>query len=999
MTGGVVASWPPTGYHCKVMATLALGVLLAPLPGGSFIGALIGSYIDNTLLFPALRGSPEDITGPRLDDLRIQTASEGALVTDFYGYKSRSACTVIWLPDMIETEHEEEQEGGGKGGGGGPTVTTFTYAAHACILVGKQGHGGLIYKVKKIWADSKTIYNDDSGPAVDVTSSVLSAIRKTYYTWSPFPMPAGSYAVEKRYLIIRSPSGGPDLTQFTSGVDVTVSGWPTSFSFTLAGGTQFYTLVETVGGTVVQSIYHKNIDIADMMSFQPGINVTTSGYSNAVNNGTFPCHSAAFVLDTSTGILGSVVRLTNAAAVNNNTSTVTMTQTPTNNNNGTFQCEEVEDMGAGVTELRLNNLHALTQPAGSSITLGQAATQDFDPTEVGDIRVRFGEPTQQPDSLMEAIAGSDNVSAYRDRTTIVIESMQLRNYGNRFPQINVLVQARVGTTHVSTLIEDILVYRGGLLTSDFVISPTLASEEAHAYAVSGPQSTVEVLEPVLLAHDVLVQDEGLNLRFFPHGEESIVTVDSDDLAAHQSGSQAPQPLIATDIAGYDLPQEAIIDFIDNNAGFQRGSVRERRIQKVTDRVVRVEVPMVMHGNDARRIAKRMLWSPWANRLKGSIALPPSYINLLEGDIAHVVDDSGESYKIRVTELTRGNNFVIEAKGIVEAAGSLTFGETSTDDPDYTDEIIYTPPAMMMVFADIAPLTVAQALEPGIFFGCSTAQYGDEWKGAVLYYSTDGITYVRMLEVPHQSTVVIAETRLGYANHNFTDRANTVDVKVLHGTLSSRTDLEVLNGANRLYLGGEVLGFQTATLIGSNRYRLSNLLRGLRDTETRGQTYYHQIGELGMMLDTSTFIKFDRPLRESGLFFKLVPAGKAMLNVQRKWKMLASATLQPSTPTQITTSRDGSNNITVRWVRRTRIPVRLFSPASAPLIDDLERYYVEFYIGKALKRSKTVDSASTLTYTAAEQTTDGVTPGTLLDIIIYQANRIGGFGIPVTVSQI
>ena len=73
--------------------------------------------------------------------------------------------------------------------------------------------------------------------------------------------------------------------------------------------------------------------------------------------------------------------------------------------------------------------------------------------------------------------------------------------------------------------------------------------------------------------------------------------------------------------------------------------------------------------------------------------------------------------------------------------------------------------------------------------------------------------------------------LATATGGFWDRANTVDVFMIEGSLESKSALEVLNGSNIAYLGGEIIGYQTATLTDTNTYTPSNLLRGLRNTES------------------------------------------------------------------------------------------------------------------------------------------------------------------------
>jgi hypothetical protein len=64
-----------------------------------------------------------------------------------------------------------------------------------------------------------------------------------------------------------------------------------------------------------------------------------------------------------------------------------------------------------------------------------------------------------------------------------------------------------------------------------------------------------------------------------------------------------------------------------------------------------------------------------------------------------------------------------------------------------------------------------------------------------------------------------------------DTTNTLDVIIQTGELTSCSSADLANGTNALWVNGELIQFQTATLIGANTYTLSNLMRGQRGTYT------------------------------------------------------------------------------------------------------------------------------------------------------------------------
>jgi hypothetical protein len=102
-----------------------------------------GSYIDNNILFPQAGQ-----TGPRLSDVNIQTATEGASIPRVDGY-CRIAGNVIWATRFKETESTS----GGKGMGGSPEVTTYSYSISVAIGLCE----GVVPKLGRIWADGNML--------------------------------------------------------------------------------------------------------------------------------------------------------------------------------------------------------------------------------------------------------------------------------------------------------------------------------------------------------------------------------------------------------------------------------------------------------------------------------------------------------------------------------------------------------------------------------------------------------------------------------------------------------------------------------------------------------------------------------------------------------------------------------------------------------------------------------------------------------------------------
>jgi len=119
-----------------------------------------------------------------------------------------------------------------------------------------------------------------------------------------------------------------------------------------------------------------------------------------------------------------------------------------------------------------------------------------------------------------------------------------------------------------------------------------------------------------------------------------------------------------------------------------------------------------------------------------------------------------------------------------------------------------------------------------------------------------------VETGKVSTGVLGETSvaLGDAVPDFWDDANTVDWASSESDpgVVSKTDEEVLAGANRIQVGDEVLAFATVQTTGSGPFlhRLSRLLRGLDGTDD--EVDGHVIGETIQFLGETFTVKGTPP---------------------------------------------------------------------------------------------------------------------------------------------
>jgi hypothetical protein len=234
-----------------------------------------------------------------------------------------------------------------------------------------------------------------------------------------------------------------------------------------------------------------------------------------------------------------------------------------------------------------------------------------------------------------------------------------------------------------------------------------------------------------------------------------------------------------------------------------------------------------------------------------------------------------------------------------------------------------------------------------------------------------------------------------------DRANAIAVQLYGGAVAGEPDLAVLNGANVAAIGSaetgfEVVQFATATLTGPGTWRLDGLLRaqaGTGDVAAAG----HDAGARFVLLDRAV-VPLDLSEAESGLGLTLragaaraaydpdIFADVPILAARRGLRCLA--------PVHARASRDGGGDVTITWMRQTRIGGDAWEPVEVPLGETSEAYAVAIYDGATLKRTLRVAEPRAV-YIASEQTADfGGLPPTI-SISINQVSPTEGSGFTLT----
>ena len=485
------------------------------------------------------------------------------------------------------------------------------------------------------------------------------------------------------------------------------------------------------------------------------------------------------------------------------------------------------------------------------------------------------------------------------------------------------------------------------------------------------------------------------IDFKTRGQSSVVTIPESELAAHVSGSGRPQELTTTRQQELELAATVEVSFVDPNILYQMNTQRARRLIKQSNEKMLIQLPINMTEDVARQIALIHLGLIWLNRVRHAVTVTLTYAYLTPTDVI-IVQEGGLSYTCRIVtmEIRAGViDLSLEEEDVeVYVSAATGAGQTGIVFQDGSEVTI---PGPTRFFVMDFPRWGWFALNaPGVYVGAVGIL--DTWNGAVISRSDDfGVTRNVIGSNPVAATIGRATTVLADVTDPYVwDEGSTVKVTLLNSntSLSSATKSAVLGGANYAILGAELIHFRTVVDNGGDNYTLSGLIRARNGTDN--QTGSHAIGEQFMLLDNDTVTFPLTPLEDLArtIQYSAQSVGSETGFFALQSLLVGYISMKPLAPAHIKGVRNGSNDLTITWIRRSRYNLEWPNgDVDLPIGEAFERYRVDLYDSGFIVNTIYVTDAETTVYTASQQTTDGITPGDPVGVKISQISDTVGLG--------
>jgi hypothetical protein len=229
-----------------------------------------------------------------------------------------------------------------------------------------------------------------------------------------------------------------------------------------------------------------------------------------------------------------------------------------------------------------------------------------------------------------------------------------------------------------------------------------------------------------------------------------------------------------------------------------------------------------------------------------------------------------------------------------------------------------------------------------FYVAARSVVSSGWPGSV-FYKEGGTGFSAVTQITTESVMGVTLDALDdYTGPNVVEESSRVQVNVAHGELASSTRDAIINGTtNAMLIGSEIVQFHTATEDSPGVYTLSGFLRGRRGTEW-AQTG-HAVGERVVLL-TTNMRRIDLPLEQVGeaIGYKAVTIGATIDETTQRDHTNAAIGKKPFAPVYLREIVEGGDRH-FTWERRTRLSSNILTD-SFPLGEDTESYDVEVVDG-------------------------------------------------------
>jgi len=284
-----------------------------------------------------------------------------------------------------------------------------------------------------------------------------------------------------------------------------------------------------------------------------------------------------------------------------------------------------------------------------------------------------------------------------------------------------------------------------------------------------------------------------------------------------------------------------VEFNNRDNGYEKESVTYEDASDIAERGV-VQAPTIQAGyiyTKARavKVAENVARRSKVGKNQYKFKLGWAFCRLEPGDLVRITDEaSGISRTVvMITDIQEGADGFLDITAISWFQANYGAAEYDVHEVDRPEIDFNRDPGNVdtpAIFQPPADLT-ANGLE--VWIGAKGVNR-ENWGGCTVYVSDDNEHYRTLGPITNNA-------RIGPLVSAMTDSSTSMDVAI-SGTMLSGTLQDAQRGNTLLWVDGECMSYQTATLLSNGNYRLSGLIRGQYNTSATS----HSSGRLVVRCD-------------------------------------------------------------------------------------------------------------------------------------------------------
>lgn len=537
----------------------------------------------------------------------------------------------------------------------------------------------------------------------------------------------------------------------------------------------------------------------------------------------------------------------------------------------------------------------------------------------GSLRVHLGHGDQQADPLVASAMGGD-CPAFRDCAYVVFEDLALADFGNRIPALSFEVFSEdAAPIRLSQIVPNVLAEN----TSDQLEHLLGFSDEGGDLA--SVLGAIGEVYPLCATVSAL----GLELARARPASGTVPTLSSELERGyeHEGRQTAGRERVRSAQA---QPEPRALRYHDRDRDYQPG-MQLAPGRHLPGRTRTVELPATLSSSDARELclANAQTMASRSDQVTWRIAeLDPS---LGPGSIVKLPGHAGRWVISSWEWLDRGIELVLER--LAALPNSPLAADSGT--PSLPKDLLAGPSRL---WAIELPPDGASGLNSGSYFLAVSGGEGN-WNGASLYLERDATLVSLGISAHEQSVAGQLVEPLPPSGVALLQRDARLEVELASPDLGfTSAGLSALaTGANRIFVGGEIIQFVTAEQTGANRWQLSGLLRGRGGTEHFAYTS-HPAGTPVVGLD-GALATIDSASVNIGGVTRIAAIGLGDDEPAYADLVENGISLNPPSPVHARIEIAPSGDRNLRWARRARGQWRWPDLVDAPLVEEAELYEV------------------------------------------------------------